>query len=430
MEKCVRRFIAGDAAMNGRDLCVVEIGSAEVNGSYRHLFEPFATRYVGIDLTAGPGVDLVLSDAYDLPLPDGSAHVVLSGQMLEHCELFWRAFEEMHRILHPDGYLFLIAPSGGPEHQYPVDCYRFYPDAYRALAKMTHCRLVDVWLDDRGPWCDVVGVFAKHDRPTPSRMRQLLSIDIVPTDLPSGTADEETTSDGITTLQILAQLHGSCEPRSYLEIGVRHGASLALASCPAIGIDPAPEVDRPLGPNCRIVETTSDEFFENAAIGIMPQPLDLAFIDGMHRFEFALRDFMNIELRSHAGTLVVLDDIFPNHPAQAERERRTRVWTGDVWKLLSCLATWRSDLLLLPIDTVPTGLLLIANLNARNRVLRNNYNPIVRQFLEEMTVAPPVDVLKRSGALTPDDPMIAQLIDALGAARHSGTAIGQTLALK
>ena len=55
--------------------------------------------------------------------------------MLEHCEFFWRAFEEVIRVVKDDGFVFLIAPSAGPEHRYPVDCYRFYADAYHALAK-------------------------------------------------------------------------------------------------------------------------------------------------------------------------------------------------------------------------------------------------------------------------------------------------------
>jgi hypothetical protein len=31
--------------------------------------------------------------------------------------------------------LFLIAPSKGPEHQFSVDYWRFYPGGYRVLAK-------------------------------------------------------------------------------------------------------------------------------------------------------------------------------------------------------------------------------------------------------------------------------------------------------
>ena len=86
---------------------------------------------------AGPGVDIVLDDPYRLPFGDGEVDVVVSGQMLEHCEFFWLSFGEMLRILKPDGYLFLIVPSAGPIHNYPVDCYRFYPDAMKALAKYT-----------------------------------------------------------------------------------------------------------------------------------------------------------------------------------------------------------------------------------------------------------------------------------------------------
>ncbi len=64
---------------------------------------------------------------------------------------------------------------------------------------------------------------------------------------------------------------------------------------------------------------------------------DLCFIDGMHLFEYALRDFMNVERCAAPGAIVVIDDIFPNHPAQGQRERRTRAWTGDVWRLVETL---------------------------------------------------------------------------------------------
>jgi hypothetical protein len=429
MEKCVRRFIVGDPAMHREALCVVDVGAADVNGSYRALFEPFSPRYIGVDLAPGPGVDVVLRDAYRLPLPDASADVVLSGQMLEHCEYFWRAFEEMYRILHPDGYLFLIAPSAGPEHRYPVDCYRFYPDAFRTLAAMTQCRLVEVWLDERGPWRDLVGVFAKHRRNAPEKHWRHLPIDTAPTDVAEGTPAQERVSGLEPTHAVLARLHADTAPRGYLEIGVRHGASLTLASCPAIGVDPAPELDRQLGNNCRIVEATSDEFFENDAT-VVPQPLDLAFIDGMHLFEFALRDFMNVERHAHSGTIVVLDDIFPNHPDQAERERRTRVWTGDVWKMASCLEMHRPDLLLIPLDTAPTGLLLVANLNPLNRTLWDGYNPIVRQFRNDMNVPPPAEILTRTRAVAPKSAIVERFTAAVRAVRGTGVtllkAIGET----
>jgi SAM-dependent methyltransferase len=139
---------------------LLEIGSAAVNGSYSDIFADCG-EYIVFDVQSGPGVDVVLDDPYVLPLPEKSVDLVISGQMLEHCPQFWRVFSEIARILKPEGVLFMIAPSAGPIHLYPVDCYRFYPDAYQALADWSGLRLEDCWMDERGPWRDLVGVFQK-----------------------------------------------------------------------------------------------------------------------------------------------------------------------------------------------------------------------------------------------------------------------------
>ena len=149
-------------------LSVVDIGSYDVNGSYRTLFNAPGWAYTGIDLSAGPGVDLVLDSPYRFPLKSGSVDLVISGQAFEHVEYFWLTWLEMVRVLKPDGMIFLIAPSRGPEHRYPQDCWRFYPDGYRALAKFGSCELVEVGTDweghaepDSSQWGDTVGVFKK-----------------------------------------------------------------------------------------------------------------------------------------------------------------------------------------------------------------------------------------------------------------------------
>lgn len=149
-------------------LSVVDIGSYDVNGSYRTLFKNERWSYTGVDLSAGPGVDIVLTSPYHFPLPSGSFDLVISGQAFEHIEYFWQTWLEMLRILKPGGRIFLIAPSRGPEHKYPQDCWRFYPDGYRALAKLGNCELTEVSTDwephsDQGSeqWGDTVGVFRK-----------------------------------------------------------------------------------------------------------------------------------------------------------------------------------------------------------------------------------------------------------------------------
>jgi len=84
----------------------------------------------------GPNVDVVLTNPYDWSaIETDSFDVVISGQALEHIEFFWKAMEEMTRVLKKDGLLCLIAPNGFGEHRYPVDCYRFFTDGMLALAK-------------------------------------------------------------------------------------------------------------------------------------------------------------------------------------------------------------------------------------------------------------------------------------------------------
>jgi SAM-dependent methyltransferase len=419
MARCHDRYLGTQAWADGGERVVVDVGGADVNGGYRPIFDDPRYRYLTVDLAAGEGVDVVLDDPYRLPFADGSVDVVLSGQMLEHCEFFWLTFAEMMRVLKPDGYLFLIAPSAGPIHEYPVDCYRFYPDAYRALAKHAGCHLHEVWLDERGPWRDLVGVFAKHP-PTGDVVSRSTSAvrALAPTAVAPGTAEEEATRGAIPYLQVLQTLHETLQPSLYLEIGVRRGHSLALARGAAIGVDPAPELAEALPASTRLFPIASDDFFRDLAAQEMTAPPDLAFIDGMHLFEYALRDFMHVERLATPTTLVVIDDIFPSHPAQAERHRRTRVWTGDIWKLASCLAELRPDLVLIPLDTEPTGLLLVAGLNRDNRVLWNQYNPIVRRFSAEQ--APSASVLQRTGVLAPDDPRVARVLATLRQCRDAG----------
>lgn len=154
-----------------KNLTIIDLGSMEVyGGTYRPLFERPGWRYLGMDLGIGRNVDIVLADPYIWPLEDASVDVVISGQALEHVEFFWLTFQELARVLRPGGRALLIAPSGGMEHRYPVDCWRFYPDAYRAMAKWTGLRLLEAsadwtpashYTDDSSQWKDCWGVFEK-----------------------------------------------------------------------------------------------------------------------------------------------------------------------------------------------------------------------------------------------------------------------------
>ena len=114
---------------------VLDVGSYSVNGSYRALFDK-RFQYTGLDMAAGPNVDLVLP-AYDWSsLRADAFDIVISGQAFEHIEFFWVIMGQMARVLKPTGLLCLIAPTKEiGEHRYPVDCYRFFTDGMVALAR-------------------------------------------------------------------------------------------------------------------------------------------------------------------------------------------------------------------------------------------------------------------------------------------------------
>ena len=201
-------------------------------------------------------------------------------------------------------------------------------------------------------------------------------------------------------------------PELYLEIGVRKGASLALAECPAIAIDPDPHPDfQVTGPAVTFYRCTSDDFFFSMAKMSEAGAVDLAFIDGMHLAEYVYRDFMNVERLMHPKGVIVVDDVLPNHPLQASRERRSQVWTGDVYRFAEILAKKRPDLRLTWLDTDPSGLLVISALNPKSRAMWGDYNKTMRKLADEAGAAVPERVLKRENAVAPT---LDNLIKAIG----------------
>src|SRR3954453_628865 len=205
-------------------------------------------------------------------------------------------------------------------------------------------------------------------------------------------------------LEFLKRLHAALRPATYLEIGIRAGDSLALSRSRSIGIDPEFAVKCPITCDVSLFRTTSDEYFAR------PEPLapfhgapaDLAFIDGLHLFEFALRDFINVERCSSPSSVVVFDDIFPRKIDEAARDRHTRVWTGDVYKIVEVLRQYRPDLTLLLVDTGPTGLLLRMGLDPENTVLVDRYDEIVEKYVVDDPQDVPPAILAREGALEPE----------------------------
>lgn len=181
--------------------------------------------------------------------------------------------------------------------------------------------------------------------------------------------------------EVLAGIHAALRPRIYLEIGVSNGLSLAHArqSQRAIGIDPAPELRVALPPCAEVFRETSDDFFGRRDVRALcdGHAIDLAFIDGMHRFEFALRDFLNVERYCAPGSTILMHDCYPLDRKSAAREQRTAFWSGDIWRAVLALKKYRPALRISTIACAPTGLCVVRGLDPASRVLAERYDEIV-----------------------------------------------------
>lgn len=186
-------------------------------------------------------------------------------------------------------------------------------------------------------------------------------------------------------LRMLERIHRHLRPRAYLEIGVGEGNSLALAGedTLAIGVDPEPQLARALRAPVRILRETSDRFFASRDVSAEfgGRPPDLVFIDGLHLFEYALRDFINVERNSAPHTVVLLHDCYPLDELTAAREQVTRYWSGDVWKLILCLKKYRPDLAVHTLSALPTGLGVVRGLKRESNELAGRFEALCREFV-------------------------------------------------
>ncbi|MFZ1608911.1 class I SAM-dependent methyltransferase [Candidatus Aalborgicola defluviihabitans] len=117
-----------------------------------------------------------------------------------------------------------------------------------------------------------------------------------------------------------------------------------------------------------------------ADCGLREQGFDLACVDGDHRFQSVLEDFIVLEKWAAPSALVVLHDTLPLTNVTATAERQSGFYTGDGWKLVPCLNALRPELRLLTLPIAPTGLTLITGLNPRSDVLYERKSQIVEVY--------------------------------------------------
>lgn len=123
---------------------ILELGSLQVAGGsdhvdLRHNFPGKA--YTGVDFRPGPGVDCV-ANVESLPQANASVGTVIALSTFEHVKRFWKAFDEVHRVLRPDGVFLCAMPFYFHFHAYPSDYWRFTPEGLDLMLEPYPARLL------------------------------------------------------------------------------------------------------------------------------------------------------------------------------------------------------------------------------------------------------------------------------------------------
>lgn len=142
----------------------------------------------------------------------------------------------------------------------------------------------------------------------------------------------------------------------YLEIGVDWGFTIeSVEARVKVGVDPFHGVNSARLPPCtRLIARTSDDFFSLAQM--REERFDLAFVDGLHRFEQAYRDVINAFAVLEPHGVVIMDDTIPSHGMAAIRDMKasediqrelglpTFEWMGDVFRAVLALERLHPEL--------------------------------------------------------------------------------------
>jgi hypothetical protein len=135
--------------------------------------------------------------------------------------------------------------------------------------------------------------------------------------------------------------------QSYLEIGVQAGRTFVEVDCPRkVGVDPRFKFDISNRPPTEVFYVmTSDQYFSSPEL---TETFDVVFLDGLHTYQQTLADLRNALERTHANSLILIDDTLPTDPfaalpsvLEAKMWRKQYAnnpdssdWQGDVFKVV------------------------------------------------------------------------------------------------
>lgn len=136
------------------EVSMLDVGGRSLPGgsdrSYRVAWHDIASEYFTADIADGIGVSHVMPGPYELPFEDDRFDIVVSGQTLEHVPNPFKLVTEMKRVLKPQGWMIIIVPSEGRDHD-EFDYWRFKEHAFDAICD--ECSMISHldWIDTSAP---------------------------------------------------------------------------------------------------------------------------------------------------------------------------------------------------------------------------------------------------------------------------------------
>lgn len=149
-----------------KPLAIGDVGAYDVNGCLRPLFSKPPWRYCGIDLAAGPNVDIVVpSEANWTNIGDEAFDVIVTVSTLEHTRRPWLVVKEIARITKHGGTGCICVPHTWFKHDNPIDCWRIFPEGMRTIIEDAGLKPLTIYMrrypespPERG---DTIAIFAK-----------------------------------------------------------------------------------------------------------------------------------------------------------------------------------------------------------------------------------------------------------------------------
>ncbi len=114
---------------------VLEIGPGAFPSDYQRAAQRDGVQWDTLDIYDSPKLTYANAPLYSFPIAPDTYDIVLSGQVIEHVGKIWRWMAELARVTKPGGRVITICPTSWPFHEYPIDCWRIFPDGMKALSE-------------------------------------------------------------------------------------------------------------------------------------------------------------------------------------------------------------------------------------------------------------------------------------------------------